>query len=322
VVVLEGARVGAGSSGRTGGIILEETAVGPLEGVTACIPNLQKTLQELEIECDLRIGGCWELAHTPEARSGAALWTDHGKSLVICDVVPGGTLDPGALLAGLAEAVLRSGGRIVEQCRVEAIRPGHPALLEHSRGQLKADQVVLALNAFTSTVVPELHEIRGALTFALCTEPLDRATVEAVGLGKGTPFYTTDVPYLWGRPLADGRIVFGGGLSFDANEDLRRLDIREGDAAQTLSGLETRVHRLHPLLEDVRIPTRWGGPVAFFRDRRPVLGSPPGMSNVLVTGGYAGHGIALGIRIGELVADSITGSGELPAWAVVDSEEC
>jgi gamma-glutamylputrescine oxidase len=240
---------------------------------------------------------------------------------VIEEVVPGGTLDPGALLSGLARAVIERGGRITELRSVRGIEPGTPVTLKLSRGRVTADQVVLALNAFTPTLLPQIDELRAALTLALCTEPLDPVTLRAIGLGEGTPFYTADLPYLWGRPLPDGRVIFGSGLAFDAGEDLGRIDIHEGDAAQTLSHLEARVRRLHPLLEDVRISTRWGGPVAFFRDRRPLLGALPGTSNVFITGGYAGHGIALGIRMGELVADVITGRGALPPWAGIRSAD-
>jgi glycine/D-amino acid oxidase-like deaminating enzyme len=42
---------------------------------------------------------------------------------------------------------------------------------------------------------------------------------------------------------------------------------------------------------------------------------------VFVTGGYAGHGIALGVRIGELLAGAITGREELPPWAELPSED-
>jgi gamma-glutamylputrescine oxidase len=315
VVVLEVARVGAGSSGRTGGVVLEETAAGPLEGVTACIPSLERIVRELGIECDLQVGGCWELVHRTERKSGEPGWVDGGKHLWVEEVVPGGTLDPGRLLGGLARAVIEAGGSVVEGSTVQAITAGPPTKLVLSEGSLDAQHVVLALNAFTRGLVPEIEEIHPALTLALCTEPLDLERLSAIGLGQGTPFYTADLPYLWGRPLPDGRVIFGGGLAFDPSDDLSRIDVREGDAAAALTSLEERVGQLHPELAGVRIATRWGGPVAFSRDRRPFLAPLARAPHVLVTGAYAGHGIALGLRIGELAADWIAGAGELPSWA-------
>ena len=42
-------------------------------------------------------------------------------------------------------------------------------------------------------------------------QPLPPATLEEVGLGA-TPFYTVDLPYLWGRATRAGRLVIGAGL--------------------------------------------------------------------------------------------------------------
>jgi gamma-glutamylputrescine oxidase len=315
VVVLEAARVGAGSSGRTGGVVLEETAAGPLEGVKACIPSLERFVRDLEIECDLQIGGCWELAHRLDRESGEPGWRDGEKCLVVEEIVPGGTLHPGRLLAGLARALIDAGGSIVEGTVVRAIGSDPPATLVLPGGRLVAQHVVVALNAFAPSLVPEVEEIHAALTLALCTEPLDPETIFAIGLGQGTPFYTADLPYLWGRPLSDGRIIFGGGLAFDPSDDLSRIDVHEGEAAVALTSLEERVRQLHPKLAAVRIATRWGGPVAFSRDRQPFLARLTRAPQVLVTGGYAGHGIALGVRIGELAADWAAGAGDLPPWA-------
>ncbi|HET9866204.1 MAG TPA: FAD-dependent oxidoreductase, partial [Nitrospira sp.] len=40
VAVFEAQQVGAGASGRTGGLVLEDTAIGPLPGVENCIATL------------------------------------------------------------------------------------------------------------------------------------------------------------------------------------------------------------------------------------------------------------------------------------------
>jgi gamma-glutamylputrescine oxidase len=248
VIVLEAARVGAGSSGRTGGVVLEETAAGPLEGVTACIPSLERIVRELGIECDLQVGGCWELVHRTERKSGEPGWVDGGKHLWVEEVVPGGTLDPGRLLGGLARAVIEAGGSVVEGSTVQAITAGPPTKLVLSEGSLDAQHVVLALNAFTRGLVPEIEEIHPALTLALCTEPLDLERLSAIGLGQGTPFYTADLPYLWGRPLPDGRVIFGGGLSTQSSPACGSPRVGEArlrsPGTDDRSSLRWRVHRM------------------------------------------------------------------------------
>jgi glycine/D-amino acid oxidase-like deaminating enzyme len=222
--------------------------------------------------------------------------------------------DPTALLAGLVRALLDLGGSIAEGARVRALEPGPPPTLALEDGRVVAEHVVLGMNGFTRELVPELQEIRAALTLALCTEPLAPSALDAIGMGEGRPFYTVDLPYLWGRVLPDGRVIFGGGLAFDPQDDLTRIDLQGSDAGESLSRLEARVRGLHPGLADVHIATRWGGPIAFRPNRRPLLARVPRDSPVIVTGAYAGHGVALALRIGEIVAESIAGRRELPAW--------
>ena len=43
----------------------------------------------------------------------------------------------------------------------------------------------------------------------------------------------------------------------------------------------------------------------------------PGAPNVIVSAGCAGHGIALGVRVGQLVADALTGGSPLPDWGAL-----
>ena len=82
-------------------------------------------------------------------------------------------------------------------------------------------------------------------------------------IGNIPPFYTVDLPYLWGRVTRDGRLIFGAGLATAPSGRLRALDLREGEAAECLARLEARVRGLHPALSGVEVTARWGGPVAF-----------------------------------------------------------
>ena len=81
------------------------------------------------------------------------------------------------------------------------------------------------------------RRLSSSLTFASATEPLDTSTLAAIGLGEGVPFYTTDLPYLWGRTIADGRVIFGAGLVFGAPSDLENADVREGDSGAVLESI-------------------------------------------------------------------------------------
>src|SRR4030095_16410811 len=154
-------------------------------------------------------------------------------------------------------------------------------------------------------------DVRSALTLALATEPLPLPLLAEIGLGA-TPFYTTDLPYLWGRATWDGRLVIGAGLAFDPAGDLARGSIAQRDVRDRLDGVEGRRRGLHPALASARITHRWGGPIGFRSARAPLFAEiAPG---ALVVRAYAGHGGALPLTLGPLAAEWLRKGGALPSW--------
>ena len=113
--------------------------------------------------------------------------------------------------------------------------------------------------------------------------------------------------------------MFGAGLAFAPDGSPRQIDVARGEAAQLLARLGSRVRNLHPVLKDVRVVSRWGGPVAFREGRRPLLARLPQDPRVIVTGAYAGHGVALSVRAGLLAAAAIAAGEPLPAWGAPNS---
>jgi glycine/D-amino acid oxidase-like deaminating enzyme len=95
---------------------------------------------------------------------------------------------------------------------------------------------------------------------------------------------------------------------------LENADVREGESGAVLERLQRRVRGLHPKLAEVQFCAAWGGPIAFAEDAVPLLGAHPKNSRVLVSGGYAGHGVALSVRTGELLAFAIAENRPLPNW--------
>jgi glycine/D-amino acid oxidase-like deaminating enzyme len=318
VAVFEADTVGSGASGRTGGIILEDTAQGRLAGVEDCIPTLQRLLLETGIACELDLPGCWELTH--ESR-GDSLWQDGDRELAIQDTVPGGTLDPGRLLGDLARVVRGAGVRLLEHAAVQEISAGPRLRLHVAQTVVSAEQVVLGLNAYTRALVAPGLDFHPALALALCTGPLEHGTIARIGITDRRPFYTVDLPYLWGRPLyqnGEERLILGGGLGFDPSGEVRRIDCASPEVVQSFAHLEERVRGLHPALAEISIDLRWGGPVAFRAGGHPILCQHPDQRNIVLTGAYAGHGLALSVRMGELAARILLGDADTPPWGVLD----
>jgi glycine/D-amino acid oxidase-like deaminating enzyme len=234
VLVLESASLGDGASGRTGGMALAETAAGKLSGLGDVLAGYKKILRAFRIDARLTLPGVWELGRSapatdlsrpcregygPVGKHSPISWSDSGE-LKVVRLVPGGTVDPGKVLAGLARAAEKAGAQIAEHAEVRALDFSNPLRLRVRRNlrgriqqkEIRAEQVLLATNAYCLDLSSPRAAAEPKLTFALATAPLSAAQLKAIGLSSRRPFYTLDFPYLWGRLLESNGVIFGSGL--------------------------------------------------------------------------------------------------------------
>jgi glycine/D-amino acid oxidase-like deaminating enzyme len=315
VAVFEAETIGARSSGHTGGLTLSETAAGDLPGLGDVLAGFSEVISDLNVTCDLCLLGCWELDRTTESRNSPIQWTDSGQLRVVREV-PGGTVDPGKLVSGLAHAAAESGAVILERARVDQVDFGDVPTLYVRGKRIPAQRILIATNAESLELSNLAGQAEPKLTLALATEPLSDVQLGSLGLALGKPFYTVDLPYLWGRVLHGNRIIFGSGLvSMDHWRDLASLDIRVGEASEFLTRLEKLVARLHPVMADVRVSHRWGGPILIAKEWRPVFARHPKNAKTIVLGAYSGHGVALSVYLGAWAAEVLLDRREPPAWS-------
>jgi glycine/D-amino acid oxidase-like deaminating enzyme len=229
-------------------------------------------------------------------------------------VIPGGAFDPRKFLAGLVGAVQRANGQVFEQAPVTGLDMGTSGAvrLEVAGTVVYAERVVFATNAFCLPLLGLHNLAQDVHTIAVATEPLSDTVLDTLGWTSRTPFYTLDRPYLWGRVTAGGRAVIGGGLTGHGEVESARVDAPE--AEPLFNSLERRICGLHPALRHVRITHRWMGPLCMTHDGKPIIASK-GDGRVLIATGYRGHGVALSVRVGKLLAEVLASQGSLPAWS-------
>jgi glycine/D-amino acid oxidase-like deaminating enzyme len=350
VAVFESARIGAGASGRTGGMVLAETAAGNQPGLGDVLAGFQSIFEKLLVRCDLKLNGAWEIArkhNSGKARDQQSpiAWNDSGN-LKVVNEVPGGTLDPGKLVTGLARAAQRHGAQIHENHRVQHMHwSATPELnLVTTRGEITAQKILFATNALS---LPQagLTGMHPRLTLAVLTGPVSEKVLAAIGLAQRKPFYTVDFPYLWGRVRHDRSIVWGAGLvqSPDA-DDLEKVDIAAEESAAAFDRLEDRIRHLHPALAKIKFARRWGGPILFRDSWKPVFDWHPdsitagstctsrgaasdasgrnqhdAARNAIVLGAYAGHGVALSSYLGTWAAEVLLDRRQLPQWSALEA---
>src|ERR1700735_5674216 len=328
VAVFEAGRIGAGASGRTGGMALAESAAGDLPGLGDVLAGFSGILDELGVECDLRLKGAWEVGHSEGLVKSAISWNDSGM-LRVTKEVPGGTIDPGKLVGGLARAAERLGARIVENHPVANIRWSDVPEIELAEGEpglkkISARKIIFATNALSLGLSGMEQGSHPRLTLAVATEPVSETTLERIGLAQRKPFYNADLPYLWGRVRQDNSIIFGAGLvQSPDSDDLEGVDISAEEPSRIFTTLQNRVRGLHRALESVRFTHRWGGPIMFRDSWKPVFTWHPQavkMKNAIVIGAFAGHGVALSSYLGRWAAEALLEDRELPKWGELEDQ--
>ena len=323
VALFEAGRVGSGASGRTGGMALAESAAGDLPGLGDVLAGVRKIFEEFGIECELSLPGAWEIARNEAPLPAARIdWNDSGRLRATAEV-PGGTLNPGKLLGGLARAAQQLGALIFENAPVARVDWRQPPVL-HLAGEggraVRALKILFATNAL-SLELSRIASPEGArLTLAVATEPLSGEALQALGLADRKPFYTADLPYLWGRVARDNSVIWGAGLvSASQRGGLASVSIDSPEARTQLASLETRVRGLHPVLRDVRFTHRWGGPILFRQSWAPVFAwHPESRANAIVLGAFAGHGVMLSSYLGCWAAEVLLDKQDLPSWGKAD----
>ncbi len=344
-VLIERGAVAHGATGRNGGFVVAGTAE-PYLAAVARLGHamaravwsltldsrelLRQVLSEEQIACDYREPGNVSLALGAEQLAQAArtveilradgfaaepldraqlqelIGTPLGAEIVGGIFAPeNGLLHPARLVQGLAGAARRRGARIVTGTMVTRLQvDGGGVLLQTTGGTLRAGAVVVAGNAWTGQLVPELGglltPVRGQVLAYQPAAPVFRTGMAAAITPTGE--YWQQAP--------DGTIVLGGCRALAPGMD---VGVRESSpTAEVQAALEQVLPRLFPALEGLRVGRRWAGLMAFTPDHLPIADQAPTMAGVWVVGGFSGHGMPFGMRLGQLLAEVAT-TGVRPA---------
>jgi glycine/D-amino acid oxidase-like deaminating enzyme len=206
------------------------------------------------------------------------------------------------------------GALLFEQTHVDDVCFDRKMELRTTAGMVRASKVLLATNAYSTELTGLETSVRPAFTSAVLTAPLTDSQIEQIGLVERKPFYTVDLPYLWGRLLGNA-VMFGAGLIFFKDwRELNSLDIEKDEAPDMFRRLERRVRRMVKPLQNVEFTHRWGGPIAISEAWKPIFRNHHQSENAIVIGGFSGHGVALSVYLGAWAAEVLLGKRPLPHW--------
>jgi gamma-glutamylputrescine oxidase len=193
-----------------------------------------------------------------------------------------GAISPARWVRRLARRAVAAGAEIVEGARVTV-------------EEIDADAVVVCTDGFTASVLPELAGVvvatRGQM---LATAPLGE-------LRYRQPHSARHGYDFW-QQLPDGRLLVGGSRDAAFAEEQTHS---EEPTARVKSRIEILAGQLAG--QTPVVTHRWAGIWGETPDRLPLVGAVPGRDGVWIAGGYAGHGNALGLACGDLVARAVLG---------------
>ncbi|MEP7190479.1 MAG: FAD-dependent oxidoreductase, partial [Roseiflexaceae bacterium] len=212
-----------------------------------------------------------------------------------------GLLHSAQLVHGLASAAERHGAVLVTGTALTSLAPAGSGLLARTTGgDLRANAAVVAANAWLDQIVPALAgrvtPVRGqALAFA------PAPAIFAYGMGAAL----TPTGEYW-QQTPDGTIILGGCRAVAPGQDVGIRDSRP--TLEVQASLAQVLPSLFPALTGLRVARRWAGPMAFTADYLPIADRAPALPNTWVVGGFCGHGMPFGMRLGQLLAQAAVDS--------------
>ncbi len=340
VVVLEAREVGHGASCRNGGHLNNGIAHGYADAMAhfgpeaarrlyhaydASIDRIEEVIEEERIDCDFRRSGKLKIASKPGHVAGLKascelIREEADKDVefldksdlageIQSDAAHAGMLyrksammHMGRYLHGLATAVARHGGDVVENAPVTAMRrQGTARHLSTPRGTLSAREVIVATGAYSGRFAPKTfryfaRRVIPVGSFIVVTRQLTDAEIAATLPGNRTYVTSLNVGHYF-RLSPDHRLIFGGRARFSSKSD------PNSDAASA-SILRKALDEMFPSLAGVELEYCFGGLVDMTRDRLPRAGRMDGLYYAM---GYSGHGAQMSNLMGVVLADMILG---------------
>jgi glycine/D-amino acid oxidase-like deaminating enzyme len=328
VLLLERRGICSGASGRNGGMtgpgssLHASSRVGKaVYALTLANLHLMKSLAaELDKDFELRLPGTIDVITTPEqlahlqravaAEREAGIAVDLLDRDAARDLAPAlspdilgaaytrdrGHLWPFALVTGMADAARRAGADLRPGIAVERLaRSGDRISGVVAEGEtILAEDVVLATNAWTPTLLPELPAaaIVPARGQILVTQPLPPILPR--------PF-SNNFDKEYGRQTPGGQVLCGGYRRLDAAEGLGTY--REEVTLPVLSGIARCLGRLFPVLRaQARVVRAWSGIMGFTADGLPLIGLYEPAPGLTIAAGFNGGGFSWGAIVGKVIA--------------------
>lgn len=277
---------------------------------------IERRIAQNGIDCHFRRAGRFHAAHTPRhyeelVREADELRQREGIDSIVVprseqrselgtDAYFGGvvytrhaSVNPAQYHRGLLKTALEAGALVTGNCAVTGVvRDASGFLLDTARGRVRARDVIIATNGYTSRLTPWLRRrVIPIGSYIIATEELPVALVDELFPTDRIASDTCKVVYYYRASPDRRRILFGG-----------RVSASETDPAASGPKLYDDMCRVFPELRSYGVSHSWTGTVAYTFDEMAHTGVHNGIHYAM---GYCGSGVSmasyLGMRLGQKV---------------------
>jgi glycine/D-amino acid oxidase-like deaminating enzyme len=210
-------------------------------------------------------------------------------------------VQPASLVAGLAEAVTRSGVLLYEGTAVTAISVGRART---AAGDVRARYVLRCTEGFTAGLPGQHRTLLPMNSAMIVTGPLSDAAWKTIGWDGCETLGDEAHAYIYAQRTADGRIALGGrGIPYRFGSG---TDHDGAVATATVAQLGRILRRMFPATAEAGLDHAWCGVLGVPRDWCATVTMDP-RTGLGWAGGYTGHGVAAANLAGRTLADLVRG---------------
>ena len=208
------------------------------------------------------------------------------------------SVDPGKYHRGLLQKVIEAGVEVIGQCSVLNIeKHSEGFLITTQKGKVKARDVVIATNGYTTNLTPWLQKrVIPIGSYIIATEELDPVMVKELFPTNRIVSDTFKVIYYYRTSPDRKRILFGG-----------RVSAMETNPLVSGPKLLKDMFRIFPQLKGTKISHSWTGTVAYTFDEMAHIGQCKG---IYFSMGYCGSGVSMASYLGMRLGQKVLGNPE------------
>ncbi|USD53013.1 FAD-dependent oxidoreductase [Vibrio sp. SCSIO 43153] len=342
VVVIEKGLCGSGASGANGGCMLtwstkfptlkrlfgEEHAAWLVKESEQAVLEIDDFCQQHHIDAQLSLKGVYYTATNHAQTGGMQPVVDELKRLEVnswrhCQTeelranagsprnIEGyhspvaASVQPALLARGLRRVAMELGVEIYENTPMTRLDYGKPATVCTPTGNVQAQQVVLALNAW---MVEQFKQFKSSIVVVssdmVITKPLGDALTQS-GWQAGSSVLDSRIFVHYYRDTPDGRLMLGkGGNQFSFNNQVNAM-FNKPTRYQEL--LRKSFDKLFPRLKGAEFAYSWTGGSDRSATGFPFFGELDNQSNIFYGFGYSGNGVAQTRMGGKILSSLVLG---------------